>query len=476
VKLKLAAHDDAVALFLRALALDAKHAHALGNVAAAFASVSQPGKAKPFLDRLLRVTPFSAQTHLKAANNSLKLGHVDQAIYSARKAVRISPSFSSARLSLGEALEAGGRFKQAKFQYLSVLRREPHHLGALSRLLTLPGSVSGQYVNNAEANVAREDLVDRDRVQLLLGLARHYDRCGSYERAFGYVEQANKIRFANHPFDRVLHSEAVDRMIEVFTPGCFASIPRHETITRRPVFIVGMPRSGTTLVEQILASHSRISSGGELPAIVGIAMQIGQGKGSYPEGVRQLDGPALAGLAAEYLDKLRSISMDSDRVTDKMPFNYMHLGLIHALFPNAKIIHCRRDPLDTCLSCFMTTFSESLQFASDQTTLGQYYLDYRRLMAHWRSVLMEPWLDVQYERLVDDPEGVIRQVLQYCELDWESSCLRFHRTDRGVLTPSRWQVRQPIYRHSVGRWHHYERQLQPLVDVLNHGLRSESRP
>jgi hypothetical protein len=144
----------------------------------------------------------------------------------------------------------------------------------------------------------------------------------------------------------------------------------------------------------------------------------------------------------------------------------MHLGLIRALFPTARIIHCRRDALDTCLSCFFTTFSESLQFASDLTTLGRYYLDYRRLMKHWESVFTVPWLEVQYEALVQDTEGTVQKLLSFCDVEWDPACLRFYGTERGVRTPSRWQVRQPIYSNSIGRWRHYERHLEPLRAIL----------
>jgi hypothetical protein len=235
-----------------------------------------------------------------------------------------------------------------------------------------------------------------------------------------------------------------------------------------------MPRSGTTLVEQILATHSRVAAGGELPTITNLAAEIGRTGEAYPQGVRTLGGTGLAQLARRYLGKLETVSPDAPHVTDKMPFNFMHLGLIAALFPDAAIIHCRRGALDTCLSCYFTSFSENLLFASNQEALGYYYLDYRRMMDHWRLILPKPMLDVEYEQLVSNTEETVRALLKYCGLEWEPACLQFHRTARGIRTPSRWQVRQPIYSSSVGRWCRYDRHLQPLRDVLTPVLQCEA--
>jgi hypothetical protein len=171
-------------------------------------------------------------------------------------------------------------------------------------------------------------------------------------------------------------------------------------------------------------------------------------------------------MAGYYLNQLPAISSSVLHVTDKMPFNYMHLGLIAALFPEASVIHCRRDPLDTCVSCLFTGFTESLQFACDLDTLGSYYLDYRRLMAHWRSVLPLRMLEVDYERLVRNTRGTVEELLKFCRLDWEDGCLAYHKTARGIRTPSRWQVRQPIYESSIGRWRNYASQLETLQRVL----------
>jgi tetratricopeptide (TPR) repeat protein len=475
VKLRQTAYDEAIDFFSRALDCDPTHSDALNNIAATFNTLERAGKARSYLERLTRVLPFSARVHTQVADNCLALNDVEQAIQYGRKAVRLAPQDSSARLSLGDALEAGGRFKQAKFQYLSVLMRDPGQIGALSSVLALRGThVAEQHARQAQHLLERGALPEKDRVQLHLGLARYCDHSRAYDLAFDHLQAANNIRFKNHPFDSTLHSQAVDRLIRVFSKDFFESLPPPGVQSRKPLFIVGMPRSGTTLVEQILSSHSRIEAGGELSTIVSIAMQMRHAALAYPEAITALDQTALTHLARQYLDKLDDVSAPADRVTDKMPFNFMHLGLIQVLFPGATIVHCQRDAMDTCVSCLFTTFGESLQFSSNLDALGQYYLDYRRLMSHWRRVLPTPCLDLTYERLVGETHQVVQELLHFCGMDWEPACEQFYQTERGVRTPSRWQVRQPIYGHSVGRWRHYERCLQPLLHVLEPVVREDT--
>jgi hypothetical protein len=363
-------------------------------------------------------------------------------------------------------LEVWGRFKQAKYQYIAVLAANPGNARALAGLLSLQGTqVGDQYVSSAHRLLEAAELPDRDRVQLHLALARHYDRRRQYARAFEHLQIGNATRFRNHPFDSIANSRAVDRLIAGWS-GAVGSFPPASVRSKTPIFIVGMPRSGTTLIEQILAAHSQVAAGGELPTIMNIAAQIGGASNAYPEAMRGLDQDSLSRLAGQYLEKLETVSGGAARVTDKMPFNFMHLGLIAALFPDATIIHCRRSAADTCLSCYFTSFNEELQFASDLNALARYWLDYQRLMHHWHRVLPVKILDVDYERLVTDTEATVRQMLNFCELAWEPACMHFFNIDRGIRTPSRWQVRQPIYAQSVGRWRHYERQLRPLLDVL----------
>lgn len=472
-RLRQEALDEALDYFNRALDIDPRHGDALGNIGVLFTERSQPARAQPYLHRLITAFPFSGAAHAKAARNSLLLDDAEQAVRFGRKAVRFAPQLAEARLTLAEALETTGRFRQAKFQYLSVLGRDPRQVTALAKILSMQQTdVDRQHVHEAQALLGTAGLPAPERAQLHLALARYFDRHRQYDAAFVHLQNGNLITWKKQSFDSALFSQAVDSIINVFTDEFLRSCPKHAARSTRPIFIVGMPRSGTTLVEQILASHSVVAAGGELSTITNLATGLAQDGEPYPQGVRMLDSARLSRMAGQYLQKLESISADASYVTDKMPFNFMHLGLISMLFPNAAIIHCRREPLDTCLSCYFTSFGERLLFASDLKALGHYYLDYRRLMEHWHGILSQPILDVHYEHLVSHTEQTVRTMLDWCGLDWEQDCLQFYRTDRGIRTPSRWQVRQPIYSRSVGRSRNYEVHLQPLLEILAPALKS----
>ncbi len=473
-KMRQGNREAALHLFFRALELDPRHCDALGNVATALTLIKQFERAQPYLEQLIALQPFSGIAHAKAANNSLAIGNTDAGLYLARKAVRYAPQLPEARLSLASVLETVGRFKQAKFQYLVTLRIKPRQPVALAKLLSLrKTSVEDRHVQAVEALLDDTSTRSTDRAQLHLALARYHDNRGHYDEAFRHVARGNAIGWDKREFDSDAQALAVDDLRQTITADLVRSLSQHGARSARPIFIVGMPRSGTTLAEQILASHSQVEAGGELPMIAGLALEVGRSGEPYPAGMKRLGAAAVAALSKRYLDRLDGISRDAAHVTDKMPFNFMHLGLIAALFPQARIIHCRRDPLDNCVSCFFTSFNDSLSFSSELCALGKYYVDYRRMMDHWRAVLPATTvLEIDYERLVSHTEETVRGMLEHCALPWEPACLEFHQTERGIRTPSRWQVRQPIYPQSVGRWRNYEQHLQPLCDALAPVLRA----
>ena len=244
-----------------------------------------------------------------------------------------------------------------------------------------------------------------------------------------------------------------------------------------PVFIVGMPRSGTTLVEQILASHPKVFGAGELSEFSKAVTSLGMPNGalSFPETVPGLSAEQLRQLGTSYLDAIEAAAPGAERITDKMPANFRFVGLIHLALPNARIIHMRRDPVDTCLSCFSLLFVGDLPYCYDLGELGRYYRAYQTLMEHWRQVLPAGvMLEVQYEEVVADVERQARQIVAYCGLEWDDACLAFYRTQRPIRTSSAAQVRQPIYRTSVGRWKPYRHLLQPLIKEL--GVELEEAP
>jgi LPS sulfotransferase NodH len=265
-------------------------------------------------------------------------------------------------------------------------------------------------------------------------------------------------------------TRGTDSIIQVFSKE-FLSEPRaFSSDSCAPMFIVGMPRSGTTLLASILSNHPAIATAGELPTIIQFTSQIGEWAGAgvtYPQAARHLSSPAAERLIGRYLERLRrDIAADVPYVIDKHPINFRHLGLIALLFPHATVIHCRRDPLDTCLSNYFQRFPPAYDFAFDLRNIGHYFRQYSRLMDHWRAALAKPMLEVSYEEMIANTEKVARSILDVLGLPWDERCLAPHTNPYAIETASKWQVRQPIYRHAVERWRHYEKHLTPLKGTL----------
>ncbi len=294
-----------------------------------------------------------------------------------------------------------------------------------------------------------------------------YANLGQYDRAFGHYAAGNAARgakpnpaYARSTLDRIVN--ACDRTLMERRFGGGAP-------EATPVFIVGMPRSGTSLAEQVLASHPDVFGGGEMPfveRVCGALPQYVPGQVSYPDCLDAAPDAVLAQLAQVYLKQSTIRAGGARIVTDKAPLNFRHLGLIGLLFPNARIVHCRRDALDTCVSCFFQNFTHGQEYSFDLETLGGFYGDYRWMMDRWAEILPVPVFDLVYEDLVADLPGVGSRLLEFCGVDWHPDCARFFETERPVLTASRAQVRRPVYTSSIGKWRHYERHLGPLIAAL----------
>jgi len=296
------------------------------------------------------------------------------------------------------------------------------------------------------------------------------DDIGEYARAMQHFQAGNALAHKRTRFDVDAGRSFVERSRAIFDAAFVDNAAGLANSSDMPIFIVGMLRSGTTLVEQILASHPAIYAGGEREYFRNLASQLPERLGDaarpYPDCVTALDAETAAQLSAAYLDQVRPQMGEAKRFTDKNPLNFEHLGLIMLLFPNARILHCRRDPMDLCLSIYFQHFSEHLDFPYSFADIAEYHRQYEQLMAHWISVFPGRIHEVQYETLVADLEGVSRGMFANLDLEWDENCLAFHRTDRPVGTASHWQVRQPIYNRSVGRWRHYEPHLADLRAAL----------
>jgi hypothetical protein len=281
--------------------------------------------------------------------------------------------------------------------------------------------------------------------------------------AFGHLDEGNRMKRAIAPYNADKTHKFLAEVAAAFTPALLDRLADQGLRSAAPIFIVGMPRSGTTLIEQILAAHPAVQGAGELRFMRTVVEQVS----GFPNGVAALDGGALTRLGQAYLSHVESLAGGRPRVVDKAPGNFVNAGLIRLILPDAKIIHARRDPVDTCLSCYTKLFADALNFTYDLTELGRYCRDYQKMMDHWRAVLpASHFLEVDYEAVVDDIEAEARRMLEFLELPWDPACLEFYRVERPVRTASVNQVRQPIYRSSSGRWRKHADALQPLLKVL----------
>jgi tetratricopeptide (TPR) repeat protein len=391
-------------------------------------------------------------------------GRLDEALWACEQALRLRPGDPVVLAGQAGILERQGKVEEAYQRVRVVLDQGTVNLGAAevyTRICRQAGDCD-EAIAVCRWLLGRTGLSKGKRQLLHFALGKLYDKLGAYDDAFREYERANGLSdFAFNPGRR---AERVDALIAGFAPESLERMPRPSLRSERPVFIVGMPRSGTSLVEQILASHPRVFGAGELNDINELVRSLPASV--YPGRMAAIGQGTVDELAGRYLDRLASLADDAWRVTDKMPANFQNLGFIAVLLPGARVIHCMREPLDTCLSIYFQNFGTAHPYASDLGNIGAFYRQYERLMAHWREVLDIPIFEVSYRELVLDQERVSRELIDFCGLEWDARCLRFHQTARAVATASYDQVRRPIYQSSLQRWMNYERYIGPLKEAL----------
>jgi tetratricopeptide (TPR) repeat protein len=464
---ELCRHDDAVASYERAVAIKPDFAEAHNNLGNALQKLGRHERALAHHEQCLAFKPDLAEAHSNLGNALQELSRHDEALASYEQALSLAPDFAEAHYNLGISLQDLGRQAEAIASYEQALALKPDHAEA-RRSLTLI-KPSHDQIPLLQKRLRDPSTTEEDAIHLHFALGDLFDQASSYTEAFENFQNANDLKRKTINYDARQHSALVDRLIDTYTEGFFAANTTHGSISELPVFIVGMPRSGTTLVEQIISSHPQLHGAGELDALMRIeealARQI-ELTGSYPEGISSCGDSIAAEFAAAYLDELGKHSQSAARITDKMPSNFMRVGLIKILFPNAYIIHCQRNALDTCSSIYLNYIVKGHDYSFDLKELGQYYLDYERLMAHWDNVLVNQIFPVRYEDLVANQEPTSRRLVEQLGLEWDEACLDFYENKRAVKTASNLQVRKPIYKDSINRWRRYEKQLAPLVKML----------
>jgi len=379
------------------------------------------------------------------------------------KALRLKPRDAAALCGLGWIAGIEGRFEEAEKHYRAALEVDARQAGAWAFLAGLRRMTAADkdWLAGAERTIA-SGVGPAEEAKLRFAIGKYFDDLGNYSKAFEQYQRANELqKLLAVPYDRVARTKLIDDVIAGYSRQYLAHPVRGAAESERPVIVTGMMRSGTSLVEQIIASHPRASGAGELDFWTTTARR---GREILQ---RELQEGALARkVAPAYLKALERYSADALRVVDKSTFNTDHLGLIHSVFPRARLVYVRRDPVDTCLSCYFQDFANAASFTMDLSDLAHYYRGHHRLISHWRSVLPEgALLVVPYEELVADPATWSRRIIEFIGLEWDPSCLNYHQTQRAVLTASHWQVRQPMYSRSVGRWQNYAKYIRPLLEL-----------
>jgi tetratricopeptide (TPR) repeat protein len=459
--------EEAILCYRNALNLQPRLAEIHANLGLALKDMDRLAEAASAFRKALRIKPGLAELYIGLGNILQEKGDLDGAIANFKKALAIKPKHIMASKNLGVALKEAGRLKEAALHFQKAIAARPQYGEAYRNLADLEKYTEyDNDVRQMEKVYAEIGPAGEDRMHLGFALGKVFEDLEQYDKAFGYLTEANRLKRQSYTYSVDADRDFFARIRDTFSPGFFSSHPEAGNPDATPVFIIGMPRSGTTLIEQILSSHPLVEGAGELMALTDIANNYCSVKAAapYPEGVLRLQSSEFTDMGSEYLAAIRRFSEDAKHITDKMPHNFLRVGLIKAILPNAKVIHCSRDPMDTCLSIYKNYFSgkESHQYAYDLHELGTYYLLYQSLMEHWEKVLPGYMYTVKYEEMINCQREETEKLLSFCGLPWDDACLAFHRTGRRVQTASAVQVRQPIYTDSVKLWQRYGDRLEPL--------------
>jgi tetratricopeptide (TPR) repeat protein len=460
---------EAVDCFRQAIILQPDYAEAYNNLGITLTKLDRLDEGVDCFRQAVSLKPDEAETYYNLGNALKDKGNPDEAVDCFRQAVSLKPDYAEAHYNLGFIFRQLGRVDEATACFRKALSLKPDYAQAYKGLsLMLKYTEVDEYTHAMEDLYNKIENADGDRIVLGFALGKIFEDLRNYKRSFAFLLEANRLKRASYQYSIQDDFDLFARIKTVFSPDFFASHQGSGNEDKTPIFILGMPRSGTTLVEQILASHSLVFGAGELTVLenlTGAACPRSVSK-QFPECMLDLGMETFKTMGSQYLKKIHEYSRDAEYITDKLPHNFMRVGTIRAILPNAKVIHCMRNAMDTCLSIFKKDFTGAHPYAYDLAELGQYYNLYRDLMAHWEKVLPGFMHTLKYEELVTNQRKQTKRLLDFCGLPWDEACLDFHKTERRVSTASLAQVRQPIYKDSIGLWKRYEKQLEPLRKAI----------
>ncbi len=469
---------EAAEAFEGAIQFDPGQSGTYATYARAMAQAGDPERAESLWRRALEIDPTMEAAYLGLGELLFHQAKLEECLETYRQGVQAVPHSPDLHMGFGQMLEDFGDKAGGEREFRKALELRPGWVFPVEGLLTLlRGEATDDDLNQAKAILDDSTRPPRDHAMAGYGLGKALDARGDVDGAFQAWDRANGARRQQvGEFDAAALIKRVDRNIDMFSERFFQERQQWGIDDPRPVFIVGMPRSGTSLVEQIIAAHPTAYGYGELTDIAQIASNLPKGAGTmqrWPEAVSAVEDGLIKTAGQRYLNALQARHQtNASRLVDKAPMNFFYLGLIALMFPRAHVVWCQRDPRDTCVSIYAENFALSQKHATDLSALGLYYRQYARLMRHWEQVLPINMHRVSYEAVTAEPERMSRELIEFLGLPWDENCLRFYEHERPVLTPSRWQVRSPIYRGAVARWRRYEDHLTPLVEALGDELES----
>jgi tetratricopeptide (TPR) repeat protein len=465
--------DEALHSYDQAIAINPGYAKPYYNRGILLQNLNRLDEALRSFDEAIAINPRFAEAHINRGAVLAGLNRLDEALHSYDQAIAVNPGYGEAYTNKAALLIRLGRIDEAKPILSEAIRLQSDQANALSKLYSLRRRQRDDplFAQITSIYQGRESLPPEDRERLDFAYGKALEDVGEYDDAFAAYAEGNRLHFAAHPFDEAESEHFASRTRATFSAellrSCRAIASELPDVDddRVPVFIVGMPRSGSTLIEQVLSSHASLHGAGELNNIYNIAKTV-KPPGAQASGLKEWF-MSLRALGQSYLDEVWKLAPSARFITDKMPGNFLNIGLLQLMLPHARIIHALREPMDCCFSCYALRFTEGHEYCYDLSTLGRYYVRYSEMMQHWHAVLMPGQiLDVRYEDMVSDLEGQTRRLLDYIGLPWDPTCLKFYENNRAVNTASAMQVRQPIYNTSVARWKHFEKHLAPLLDTL----------
>jgi len=461
-------HDIAEAMLTKALKLDPTYSLAWANLAQVFSVTGQLDKAKKSFKNILNMEPKNGLIWAEYGTVLTKLANYEEGRDAYLKALEFKPDSPRVHLSLGHVYKTMGEIDNSIDSYKNTILQNNLSGEAYWSLANLKTySFSENEIKDME-DTLKGDMSDIERSQMHFALGKAYEVKKDFDKSFKNYYEGNKVKKGLIKYSSDDTTDNTKRILNFFNKENIQKLAKSSTEDRDPIFVLGMPRSGSTLVDQIISSHSKVDGTQELPNIIKIAAELNtNNQNNYPEVLKELDESKLSNLGKDYISETAWARDSAPFFIDKMPNNFIHIGLIKTILPNAKIIDTRRDPMDTCFSCFKQFFARGQLFTYSLEDLGNYYTDYIRAMNHWHNVYGKDIYTVHYDNVINETEETIRELIDYCELPFEKECLEFYNSSRPVKTPSAEQVRQPIYKSGLNYWKNYEKHLLPLKKIID---------